>query len=312
MTQMQEPVSTETLFGMGLAIQSVTPFQHVTSYVPDRDVAYQFDPKTTEAILAGFVHNKRVLVQGFHGTGKSTHIEQVAARLNWPLVRINLDGQISRLDFLGRDVITLKDGMQVTELVPGILPWAIEHGVALVFDEYDAGRPEIMFILQRLLENNGKLVLIDQNRILEPHPHFRLFATANTLGLGDTLGLYHETNLLNQGQLDRWNIIVQLNYLELSQELKILQARFPSYQEGNNIELGASMIRYAGLTRTAFMAGDISAVMSPRTVLNWAENIEIFGSLKRGLELSFINRCEDLERSLLHEFYQRCFGEEWN
>lgn len=308
----QKPVSTETLFGMGLSIKEVSPFQNPTSYVPETDSNYQFDPKTTDAILAGFLFNKRVLIQGFHGTGKSTHIEQVAARLNWPLVRINLDGQISRLDFLGRDVITLKDGQQVTEFFPGILPWAIEHGVALVLDEYDAGRPEIMFILQRLLENNGKLVLVDQNRVIEPHPHFRLFATANTLGLGDSLGLYHGTNLLNQGQLDRWNIVVQLNYLSFEQELKILQAKYPTYNTGNNIELGASMVRYAGLTRTAFMAGDISTVMSPRTVLNWAEITEIFNSLKRGLEFSFINRCEDSERPLLYEFYQRCFGEEWN
>jgi len=308
----QKPVPTETLFGMGLSIKEVSPFQSATSYVPETDSNYQFDPKTTDAILAGFLFNKRVLIQGFHGTGKSTHIEQVAARLNWPLVRINLDGQISRLDFLGRDVITLKDGQQVTEFVPGVLPWAIEHGVALVLDEYDAGRPEIMFILQRLLENNGKLVLVDQNRVIEPHPHFRLFATANTLGLGDSLGLYHGTNLLNQGQLDRWNIIVQLNYLSFEQELKILQAKYPAYKTGNNIELGASMVRYAGLTRTAFMAGDISTVMSPRTVLNWAEITEIFNNLKRGLEFSFINRCEDSERPLLYEFYQRCFGEEWN
>lgn len=303
------PLKSKEVFGFSVPFP-VKGFPDSAPYVPEVDEAYQFDSATTQAILAGFMFNKRVLVHGYHGTGKSTHIEQVAARLNWPCLRVNLDGHISRLDLLGRDVIALKDGQQISEFQSGVLPWAMEHGVALVLDEYDAGRPDVMFVIQRVLEDDGRLTLLEQNRVIQPHPHFRLFATANTIGLGDSTGLYHGTNALNQGQLDRWNIISQLNYLGFEPELSILQAKYPKYvKEKRQAE---SMVAFAELTRTGFMAGDLSTVMSPRTVLNWAENISIFGDLQKALDFTFTNRCETDEQPLLHEYYERCFAKEFH
>lgn len=305
----QVSLKSNDIFGFKVPFD-VKGFSESSVHVPEVDSSYQFDPTTTQAILAGFMFNKRVLVHGYHGTGKSTHIEQVAARLNWPCLRINLDGHISRLDLLGRDVITLKDGQQVSEFQPGVLPWAMEHGVALVLDEYDAGRPDVMFVIQRILEDDGRLTLLDQNRVITPHPHFRLFATANTIGLGDSTGLYHGTNALNQGQLDRWNIVTQLNYLGFEPELSILLAKHPQYLK--NKREAESMVAFAELTRTGFMAGDLSTVMSPRTVLNWADNINIFGDLQKALSYTFTNRCEADEQPLLHEYYERCFAEEFH
>ena len=275
-------------------------------FVPETDAEYRFDSATTLAILAGFTHNRRVLVQGFHGTGKSSHIEQVAARLNWPLVRINLDGHISRIDLIGRDAIVLKDGKQVTAFKDGILPWAMENGIALVFDEYDAGRPDVMFLLQRLLEAEGKLTLPDQNRVVMPHAAFRLFATANTIGLGDATGLYHGTNPINQGQLDRWNIVVKLDYLPARQEEEIIFAKAKGIEKSTV----KAMVALAGLTREGFKHGDISTVMSPRTVLSWAENLAIFGDVQEAFRLSFLNKCDTSEQSIIAEYYQRAFGEE--
>ncbi len=279
-------------------------------HVPATDPTYCFDPATTEAILAGFAYNRRVLVQGLHGTGKSTHIEQVAARLNWPMVRINLDGHVSRIDLIGRDAIVLQDGKQVTAFKPGILPWAMERGIALVFDEYDAGRPDVMFVLQRLLESEGKLTLTDENRVVVPHPNFRLFATANTVGLGDASGLYHGTYPINQGQMDRWNLVVQLNYLEPEEEEAIVHSKLPGYASREGKATVRSMVALANLTREGFRQGDISTVMSPRTVLSWAENTEIFEDLELAFRLSFLNKCEESERAIIAEYYQRAFGEE--
>ena len=283
----------------------VPAFSQSDERVPDLDENYVFDPDTTLAILAGFAHNRRVMVQGYHGTGKSTHIEQVAARLNWPCIRINLDAHISRIDLIGRDAIVLRDGLQVTEFREGLLPWALQHPVALVFDEYDAGRPDVMFVIQRVLETEGKLTLLDQNRVIRPNPYFRLFATANTVGLGDTSGLYHGTQAINQGQMDRWNIVVGLNYLPEETERAIIGAKttLPARQV-------ADMIRVADLTRQGFIAGDISTVMSPRTVITWAQNAEIFGDLGFAFRLSFLNKCDEAERMLVAEYYQRVFGEE--
>jgi cobaltochelatase CobS len=269
-----------------------------------------FDPPTTRAILAGFKYNRRVLIAGYHGTGKSTHIEQVAARLNWPCVRVNLDSHISRIDLVGKDAIVVKDGMQVTEFRDGILPWALQTNTALVFDEYDAGRPDVMFVIQRVLEVSGRLTLLDQNRVIRPHPAFRLFATANTVGLGDTSGLYHGTQQINQGQMDRWSIVTTLNYLPHDVEVEIVLTKAPHYQTEEGRGTVSRMVRLADLTRSAFINGDLSTVMSPRTVITWAENAEIFGDLAFAFEVSFLNKCDETERAIVAEFYQRCFGHE--
>ena len=277
-----------------------------TEYVPEFDGSYRFDPQTTLAILAGFQHNRRVMVQGYHGTGKSTHIEQVAARLNWPLIRINLDSHVSRIDLVGKDAIVLKDGKQVTQFQEGLLPWALQRPVALVFDEYDAGRPDVMFVIQRVLEASGRLTLLDQNRVIAPHPGFRLFATTNTVGLGDTTGLYHGTQQLNQGQMDRWSIVTTLNYLEHDAEVGIIASK----ETGVEADTLSKMVRLADMTRNAFMSGDISTVMSPRTVITWAENFAIFEDLGHAFRMTFLNKCDELERPLVAEMYQRCFNEE--
>lgn len=299
-------VSARQVFGIDSDMQ-VPAFSKRDDKVPEIDDAYLFDKNTTLAILAGFAHNKRVMVQGYHGTGKSTHIEQVAARLNWPCVRVNLDSHVSRIDLIGKDVIALKDGKQVTEFKEGILPWALRNPVALVFDEYDAGRPDVMFVIQRVLEASGKLTLLDQNEVLHPHPSFRIFATANTIGLGDTTGLYHGTQQINQGQMDRWNIVAALNYLPPEQEVDIILARAPAYRTDDGKKTVAAMVRMAGLTRKGFMAGDLSTVMSPRTVINWADNAQIVGDLDFAFTLTFLNKCDELERAIVSEYYQRCF-----
>jgi cobaltochelatase CobS len=288
----------------------VPAFSRRSDHVPELDVYYRFDPDTTLAVLAGFTHNRRVMVQGFHGTGKSTHIEQIAARLNWPCVRINLDGHVSRIDLIGKDAITVRDGVQVTEFHEGILPWALQRSVALLFDEYDAGRPDVMFVLQRVLESDGKLTLLDQSRVLTPHPAFRLFATANTVGLGDASGLYYGTQPINQGQMDRWQIIATLNYLAPEAEVAIVLARAPAYRSDLGRASIARMVSLAGLTRAAFAAGELSTVMSPRTVITWAQNASIFGQVERAFRLTFLNRCDEAERTLVCELYQRCFGVE--
>lgn len=300
----------ESVFGFEAAMK-VPAFSAPNEYVPDRDEAYRFDRDTTLAILAGFAFNRRVMIQGYHGTGKSTHIEQVAARLNWPCIRINLDSHISRIDLVGKDAIVLKDGKQITEFREGLLPWALQHPVALVFDEYDAGRPDVMFVIQRVLEVQGKLTLLDQNRVIRPHPAFRLFSTTNTIGLGDTTGLYHGTQQINQGQMDRWSIVATLNYLPQGDEARIVLAKVPSYAASDEGKAKIdAMVRVADMTRNAFMAGDISTVMSPRTVITWAENAEIFGDIGFSFRLTFLNKCDELERPAVAEFYQRAFGEE--
>ena len=282
------------------------------SHVPPLDPDYLFDRNTTLAILAGFAFNRRVMVQGYHGTGKSTHIEQVAARLNWPLVRVNLDSHVSRIDLVGKDAIVLKDGKQITEFRDGILPWAVQNNIALVFDEYDAGRPDVMFVIQRVLEQSGRLTLLDQNRVITPHPSFRLFSTTNTIGLGDTSGLYHGTQQINQGQMDRWSIVTTLNYLPHDKEAGIVLAKAKSYNRSEDGRKTVSnMVRLADMTRSAFINGDLSTVMSPRTVITWAENAEIFGGdLGFAFRLTFLNKCDELERPVVAEFYQRVFGAE--
>lgn len=300
-------ISVRKIFGTASDMK-VPAFSQRNEYVPEVDKAYIFDSDTTLAILAGFAYNRRVLIQGYHGTGKSTHIEQVAARLNWPLIRINLDGHVSRIDLIGRDAIVLKDGKQVTEFREGILPWAMQKGFALVFDEYDAGRPDVMFVLQRLLEADGKMTLTDQNKIISPHPSFRLFATANTIGLGDSSGLYHGTNPINQGQIDRWNIVARLDYLPAKIEEKIILSKAPSFNTKEGQQNISSMVALANLTREGFKNGDISTVMSPRTVISWAENFEIFGDMEKAFRLAFLNKCEETEKSIIAEYYQRCFG----
>ena len=282
-----------------------------TEHVPETDPTYRFDHDTTLAILAGFAFNRRVMVQGYHGTGKSTHIEQVAARLNWPCIRINLDSHISRIDLIGKDAIVLKDGQQITEFREGILPWALQHPVALVFDEYDAGRPDVMFVIQRVLEVAGRLTLLDQNRVIHPHPAFRLFSTANTVGLGDTTGLYHGTQQINQGQMDRWSIVATLNYLPHAQETEIVMAKLGiDPKDGPAKRRVESMVALADLTRAGFIAGDISTVMSPRTVITWAENTNIFGDITYAFRVTFLNKCDEAERQTVAEYYQRCFNEE--
>jgi cobaltochelatase CobS len=300
-------VSVRSVFGFDSDL-SAPAFRTRNEHVPALDPHYRFDPDTTLAILAGFMHNRRTLVQGFHGTGKSTHIEQVAARLNWPCVRINLDGHVTRLDLIGKDAITIHDHLQVTEFREGILPWALQRCVALVLDEYDAGRPDVMFVLQRVLESEGKLTLLDQNRVLTPHAAFRLFATANTVGLGDASGLYSGTQPINQGQMDRWQIITTLNYLAPETEAGIVMARAPWLSSAADQAMVERMVALAGLTRTAFAAGELSTVMSPRTVIHWAENVKIFGRIDRAFRLTFLNRCDEAERALVAELYQRCFG----
>ncbi|MCF6200057.1 MAG: cobaltochelatase subunit CobS [Hyphomicrobiaceae bacterium] len=279
-------------------------------HVPDLDPDYQFNRETTLAILAGFAHNRRVMIQGYHGTGKSTHIEQVAARLNWPCMRINLDSHVSRIDLVGKDAIVLKDGMQVTEFREGILPYALQSNTALVFDEYDAGRPDVMFVIQRVLEVSGRLTLLDQSKVIHPHPAFRLFATTNTIGLGDTSGLYHGTQQINQGQMDRWSIVATLNYLPHDDEVDIVAAKVKSFDNEKGRKTVARMVRLADLTRNAFMNGDLSTVMSPRTVITWAENTDIFQDVGVAFGLSFLNKTDELERVLLAELYQRCFDKE--
>ncbi|PKB25798.1 cobaltochelatase CobS subunit [Novosphingobium kunmingense] len=296
-------VDVRETFGIDIDMK-VPAFSVADERVPDRDDSYVFDPDTTLAILAGFAFNRRVMVQGYHGTGKSTHIEQVAARLNWPCIRINLDAHISRIDLIGRDAIVLRDGLQVTEFREGLLPWALQHPVALVFDEYDAGRPDVMFVIQRVLETEGKLTLLDQNRVIRPNPNFRLFATANTVGLGDTSGLYHGTQAINQGQMDRWNIVVGLNYLPPAVETEIVVKK----AQGASPELVANMVKVADLTRQGFINGDISTVMSPRTVITWAQNTAIFKDPGFAFRLSFLNKCDETERMLVAEYYQRVFG----
>jgi cobaltochelatase CobS len=286
-------------------------FKERDPHVPDLDENYKFDPETTRAILAGFAHDRRVMVQGYHGTGKSTHIEQVAARLNWPLVRVNLDSHVSRIDLVGKDAIVLKDGKQVTEFREGMLPWAIQRPIALVFDEYDAGRPDVMFVIQRVLEAQGKLTLLDQNRVIRPNPWFRLFSTTNTIGLGDTTGLYHGTQQINQGQMDRWSIVTTLNYLAHDVEAEIVLAKAPTYNTADGKRTINAMVRVADMTRNAFMNGDISTVMSPRTVITWAQNAEIFGGdIALGFRMTFLNKCDELERGTVAEFFQRAFGQD--
>jgi len=302
-------LSVRQSFGIESDLQ-VPAFSQATEYVPEVDDAYRFDRDTTLAILAGFAYNRRVMIQGYHGTGKSTHIEQVAAHLNWPCVRVNLDSHISRIDLVGKDAIVLRDGKQVTEYREGMLPWALQNPVALVFDEYDAGRPDVMFVIQRILEVEGKLTLLDQNRVMRPHPSFRLFSTANTVGLGDTSGLYHGTQQINQGQMDRWNIVGQLNYLEHDAEVEIVLARCPDYQTEEGQKTIAQMVSLADLSRSGFMAGDISTVMSPRTVLTWAENAVIFDDIAFAFRLTFLNKCDEAERPIIAEYYQRCLGVE--
>ena len=297
------------LFGIDIDM-TVPAFSQADERVPDLDPAYVFDPDTTLAILAGFAFNRRVMVQGYHGTGKSTHIEQVAARLNWPCIRINLDAHISRIDLIGRDAIVLKDGQQVTEFREGLLPWAMQHPVALVFDEYDAGRPDVMFVIQRVLEAEGKMTLLDQNRVIHPNRWFRLFATSNTVGLGDTTGLYHGTQQINQGQMDRWNLVVTLNYLPAEVEAQIVLAKSGEYDHAGGREEVANMIKVAELTRQGFINGDISTVMSPRTVISWAQNTLIFKDVGFAFRLSFLNKCDEAERSLVAEYYQRVFGKD--
>ncbi len=301
-------VNARDVFGVDIDMQ-VPAYSVRTEHVPELDPSYRFDRETTLAILAGFAHNRRVMIQGYHGTGKSTHIEQVAARLNWPCIRVNLDSHISRIDLIGKDAIVLKDGKQITEFREGILPWALQHPCALVFDEYDAGRPDVMFVIQRVLEVEGKLTLLDQNRVIRPHPMFRLFATANTVGLGDTTGLYHGTQQINQGQMDRWNIVATLNYLPHAQETEIVLAKIGSTDPKMKKQVEA-MVALADLTRAGFIAGDISTVMSPRTVITWADNTRIFGDIGFAFRLTFLNKCDEAERSTVAEYYQRCFNAE--
>lgn len=302
-------VDVRDTFGIDVDIR-VPAFSEADDRVPDVDPTYVFDPDTTLAILAGFARNRRVMVQGYHGTGKSTHIEQVAARLNWPSIRINLDAHISRIDLIGRDAIVLRDGQQVTEFKEGLLPWALQHPVALTFDEYDAGRPDVMFVIQRVLETDGRLTLLDQNRVIRPNPWFRLFATTNTVGLGDTSGLYHGTQALNQGQMDRWNIVTTLNYLPAETEAQIVLAKSGDYDTPGGKELVEKMVKVADMTRTGFVNGDISTLMSPRTVISWAENAAIFGNPGYAFRLSFLNKCDEAERATIAEYYQRVFGED--
>ena len=302
-------ISVNQTFGIDSDME-IEAFSKKNDYVPEIDKNYIFDRDTTLAILSGFAFNKRVLVQGYHGTGKSTHIEQIAARLNWPCVRINLDSHVSRIDLIGKDAITLKDGKQVTEFKEGILPWAIQNSIALVFDEYDAGRPDVMFVIQRVLEADGNFTLLDKNKVIKQNKYFRLFATTNTVGLGDTTGLYHGTQQINQGQMDRWNIVSTLNYLSLEKEMEIVLAKNKNLNNSKGKEKVSNMIKVASLTRKGFIAGDISTVMSPRTVLHWVENSDIFNDIGYAFRVTFLNKCDEIEKNIISEYYQRCFGEE--
>ncbi|MFL2897040.1 MAG: cobaltochelatase subunit CobS [Candidatus Pelagibacter sp.] len=302
-------LSIKQTFGIDSKME-VDAFSKKSEYVPDIDKNYKFDRDTTLAIISGFAFNKRVLVQGYHGTGKSTHIEQIAARLNWPCIRVNLDSHISRIDLIGKDAIVLKDGKQITRFNEGILPWSIQNPVALVFDEYDAGRPDVMFVIQRVLESEGSFTLLDKNKVIKQNKFFRLFATSNTVGLGDTSGLYHGTQQINQGQMDRWNIVATLNYLSLEREMEIILAKNKDLNNAKGKEQVSNMIKVASLTRKGFISGDISTVMSPRTVLHWAENSEIFKDTGYAFRVTFLNKCDDIEKNIIAEYYQRCFGEE--
>ena len=300
-------IDSEKTFGFKTNMK-ILGFKEKTKFVPEIDDSYLFDEVTTKAILAGFCYNRRVMIQGYHGTGKSTHIEQVAARLNWPCVRVNLDSHISRLDLIGKDAIVLKDGKQITEFREGVLPWALQNPVAIVFDEYDAGRADVMFVIQRVLEVAGKLTLLDNNRVINPHQNFRLFATANTVGLGDTTGLYHGTQQINQGQMDRWSIVSTLNYLPADAEEKIVMSKVPNFNTKEGKETIKSMVGIAELTRNGFISGDLSTVMSPRTVITWAENTNIIEDIDLAFKLTFFNKCDEMERPIVSEYYQRCFG----
>ncbi len=302
-------ISVRQTFGLDVDMK-VPGFSSGSEYVPDIDEAYVFDHDTTLAILAGFAHNRRVMIQGYHGTGKSTHVEQVAARLNWPCIRVNLDSHISRIDLIGKDAIVIRDGKQITEFREGILPWALQNPCALCFDEYDAGRPDVMFVIQRVLEVDGKLTLLDQSRVIRPHQYFRMFSTSNTVGLGDTTGLYHGTQQINQGQMDRWSIVTTLNYLPHDEEVKIVLSKAKSYDDEEGRETISAMVACADLTRAGFVNGDISTVMSPRTVITWAENSEIFGDVGLAFRMTFLNKCDETERPAVAEYYQRCFGTE--
>ena len=302
-------VSSKKEFNISWDVE-VPSFSEKDEYVPEKDASYFFEENTTKAIIAGFKYNRRVMIQGYHGTGKSTHIEQVASRLNWPCIRINLDSHISRIDLIGKDAIVLKDGKQVTQFNEGILPWSIQNPVALVFDEYDAGRPDVMFVIQRVLEAEGNFTLLDKNKVIKQNKFFRLFATSNTVGLGDTTGLYHGTQQINQGQMDRWNIVTTLNYLSLDREMDIVLSKNKNLNNAKGKEKVANMIKVASLTRKGFIAGDISTVMSPRTVLHWAENAEIFKDTGYAFRVTFLNKCDDIEKNTIAEYYQRCFGEE--
>ena len=312
LTSLKKPdikISVKQTFGIDTEMQ-VEAFSKKNEFVPKIDQDYKFDRDTTLAILSGFAFNKRVLIQGYHGTGKSTHIEQVAARLNWPCVRVNLDSHVSRIDLIGKDAIVLKDGKQVTEFKEGILPWSIQNPVALVFDEYDAGRPDVMFVIQRILESEGNFTLLDKNKVISQHDYFRMFATTNTIGLGDTTGLYHGTQQINQGQMDRWNIVTTLNYLPFEKELEIILIKNKSYNSKEGKEKISNMVKVADLTRKGFINGDISTVMSPRTVLHWAENTKIFKDQGYAFRLTFLNKCDETEKKIISEYYQRCFGED--
>jgi len=312
LTELKKPdikISVKQVFGIDTKME-VSAFSKKNEFVPKLDQDYKFDRDTTLAILSGFAFNKRILIQGYHGTGKSTHIEQVAARLNWPCVRVNLDGHVSRIDLIGKDAIVLKDGKQITEFKEGILPWSIQNPVALVFDEYDAGRPDVMFVIQRILESEGSFTLLDKNKVISQHDYFRMFATTNTIGLGDTTGLYHGTQQINQGQMDRWNIVTTLNYLPFEKELEIVLAKNKSYSSKEGKEKISNMIKVADLTRKGFVNGDISTVMSPRTVLHWAENTKIFKDQGYAFRLTFLNKCDETEKKIISEYYQRCFGED--
>jgi len=302
-------ISVKQTFGIDTDME-IDAFSKKNEFVPKIDQDYKFDRDTTLAVLSGFAFNKRVLIQGYHGTGKSTHIEQVAARLNWPCVRVNLDSHVSRIDLIGKDAIVLKDGKQVTEFKEGILPWSIQNPVALVFDEYDAGRPDVMFVIQRVLESEGNFTLLDKNKVIGQHDYFRMFATTNTIGLGDTTGLYHGTQQINQGQMDRWNIVTTLNYLPFEKELEIILAKNKTYDSKEGKEKISNMIKVADLTRKGFVNGDISTVMSPRTVLHWAENTKIFNDHGYAFRLTFLNKCDDIEKKIISEYYQRCFAED--
>lgn len=302
-------VSVKEVFGIDCELRAPA-FSVRDDHVPEIDEAYRFNADVTLAILSGFIANRRVMVQGLHGTGKSTHIEQIASRLNWPCIRINLDGHISRLDLVGKDAIILRDDKQVTHFQEGVVPWALQRPVALVFDEYDAGRPDVMFVIQRILERDGKFTLLDQNKVIKPHPYFRLFATSNTVGLGNLTGLYHGTQMLNHAQIDRWNIVASLNYLPEDEEVEIVLARVPVLNDGPGRKLVRSMVALANLTRKGFAAGDLSTLMSPRTVITWAENLEYFGDLRRAFRLSYLNKCDDAEHAIVAEYFQRCCGQE--